>query len=80
MMLISILKINNVKLVIFKNKNKTVKLPKNEDIIILLILIILFNSSAVESSKRKSNEKFKNKTKSTYIFKINHLLHYKKTT
>ena len=56
---------NNTKLLILKNNNKVVKLPKNAPKIIRLIEEFRFNKMETPNNKRKSNIKFKNNTKST---------------
>lgn len=66
--LINIFKINNVKLLILINKSNIDKLPIKAPIIILFIFIFLFNTIETLDNSKKSKAKFKNNTKSRYIF------------
>ena len=66
--LINIFKINNVKLLILINKSIIDKLPIKAPIIILFIFIFLFNTIETLDNSKKSKAKFKNNTKSRYIF------------
>lgn len=66
--LINIFKINNVKLLVLINKSNIDKLPMKAPIIILFIFIFLFNTIETLDNSKKSKAKFKNNTKSRYIF------------
>lgn len=66
--LINIFKINNVKLLVLINKSNIDKLPIKAPIIILFIFIFLFNTIETLDNSKKSKAKFKNNTKSRYIF------------
>lgn len=65
MMLTINLNIHSKKLLILKNNNNVVKLPKNAPKIILLMLTFLFKIIETPNNNNKSNIKLRNKTKST---------------
>ena len=76
----NILSINNFKVVKGINNTNIVKLPIILPKNILLSKVLLFKSTETVNRSIKSNAKFKNSTKSIYIFTLLTYISIKKTT